>query len=59
MRDISSALNNIMRTEQCSSIYAFFLLTEKTKDGENDGIRELQSKSSEKTGRRLRNTGYF
>lgn len=59
MRDISSALNNIMQKEQCSSIYAFFLLTEKTKDGENDGIRELQSKSSEKTGRRLRNTGYF
>lgn len=59
MKDISLALNNIMQAEQCSSIYAFFLLTEKTKDGDRDGICKLQSKSSEKTGGGLRNKGYF
>lgn len=58
MQDIGLALNTIMRDKQCSSIYAFFLLSDK-KEGDRDGIHKLQSKSNQKTGRRLRDTGNF
>ena len=58
MRDIGSALNIIMQKEQCSPIYAFFLLS-KEKEGDEDGICKLQSKSGKKIGRRLRDKGNF
>lgn len=58
MRDIGSALNIIMREEQCSPIYAFFLLSNK-KEGDEDGIHKLQSESSKKIGRRLRDKSNF
>lgn len=53
MQDIGYMLNYIMRKNNCSPTRAFLLLTE----GDANGIRELQSESKEKTGRRLRNTG--
>jgi hypothetical protein len=58
MQDIGTALTRIMRDKQCSSIYAFFLLTEK-KEGDINGIRKLQSEPEKKTGRRLCNPGDF
>lgn len=53
MQDIGYMLNYIMRKHNCSPTRAFLLLTE----GDTNGIRELQSKSKEKTGGRLCNTG--
>lgn len=50
MVDISSALQFQMQENQCSPIYAFFLLSE----GDKDGVRLLQSQSKTKSGRRLR-----
>ena len=58
MQDIGFALNSIMQDKQCSSIYAFFLLSEK-KEGEEDGIHKLQSKPKKKVGRRLCHTSNF
>ena len=52
MQDISVALDIIMRDKQCSPIYAFFLLSQ-TKEGGQDGLHKLQSKSKKKVGRRL------
>ncbi len=51
MRDIGSALNEIMQNENCSPIRAFFLFAQE--EGDKDGIYKLQSKSSEKVSRRL------
>ena len=59
MQDIGKALDEIMRSRQCSSIYAFLLLSENKKEGGKDGICKLQSKSTKETGRRLRNTRDF
>lgn len=55
MQDIGLALSNIMSDKQCSSIYAFFLLSEK-KEGDKNGIYKLQSESDKETCRRLRDT---
>lgn len=50
MRDISGILNKIMQEKQCSSVYAFLLLSE----GEDkNGLYKLQSKPNEKISRRL------
>ena len=57
MQDIGSALNSIMQSEQCSPIYAFFLLSGK-KVGENN-VHELQSESKTKAGRGLCNKSNF
>ena len=57
MQDIGMTLDRIMRDENCSPIRAFFILT--NEEGEKDGIRELQSKSCTKVGRRLRDKGNF
>lgn len=54
MQDIGVALNRIMLDKQCSPVYAFFLLSEKQKEGGTDGLYKLQSESKKKTGRRLR-----
>lgn len=59
MQDIGNALSAIMQTKQCSSIYAFFLLSGKQKEGEVDGLYKLQSQPKEKTGGRLCNKGYL
>ena len=50
MRDIGFVLNDIMRTNNCSSVCALFMLTEKDKERE---LHKLQSASSEKSSRRL------
>lgn len=54
MQDIGKALNTIMQNKQCSSIYAFLLLSEDMKEGEAGGIRKLQSESETEISRRLR-----
>ena len=59
MQDIGSVLNEIMLTENCSSVRAFFLLSENPERRPSDGLRKLQSKSNEKTRRRLRNKSDF
>lgn len=58
MRDIGSTLSNIMSDKQCSSICAFFLLSEQ-KVGDKDGLCKLQPKPKKKTGRRLRDKSNF
>ena len=58
MQDIGTALSNIMLDKQCSSICAFFLLSEK-KEGVSNGLCQVQSESEKKTGRRLRDKGDF
>lgn len=55
MQDIGSALNSIMQSEQCSPIYAFFLLSGK-KVGDNR-VHKLQPESKEKTSRGLCDKG--
>ena len=55
MRDIGMTLNQIMRHENCSSIRAFFLYSQN--EGDSDVLHKLQSKSSEETCGRLRNSG--
>ena len=55
MQDIGLALSNIMSDKQCSSIYAFFLLSEK-EEGDKNGIYKLQSESDKETCMRLRDT---
>lgn len=59
MRDISFALNTIIKTKQCSPIHAFVLLSENEKEGEIDGLHKLQSKSQKKISGRLRNQSDF
>ena len=59
MQDIGTALNTIMQDKQCSSIYAFLILSQSEKEGDEDGICKLQSKSGKEIGRRLRNTSNF
>lgn len=55
MVDISSALQSKMQENQCSPIYAFFLLSE----GGKDGVRLLQPQSKTESGRRLRDKSNF
>lgn len=56
MRDIGTALNEIMQKKKCSPVYALFILA----NGEQkDELRELQSESGEKVSRRLRYTSNF
>lgn len=57
MRDIGSALTQIMRDEQCSPVRAFFLLSENR--GDKDGIHKLQPKSEKETSRGLRDKSNF
>ena len=57
MRDIGMTLNKIMWDQECSPIRALFILA--NEEGDEDGIRELQSKSREETGRGLCHTGDF
>ena len=59
MRDISLALDTIIKAKQCSPIHAFVLLSENEKEGEIDGLHKLQSKSQKEISRRLRNQGNF
>lgn len=54
MQDIGKALNTIMQNKQCSSIYAFLLLSKDREEGDADGIHKLQSEPTKKTCRRLR-----
>ena len=54
MQDIGKALNTIMQNKQCSSIYAFLLLSKDREEGDADGICKLQFEPTKKTGRRLR-----
>lgn len=54
MQDIGNALNTIMQNKQCSSIYAFLLLSKDKEEGDADGIHKLQPKSKTKISRRLR-----
>lgn len=54
MVDIGNVLNDIMKAKECSPVYAFFLLAEDTKEGDTDGICNLQPKSKKETRRRLR-----
>lgn len=57
MRDIGMTLNKIMWDQECSPIRALFILA--NEEGDEDGIRELQSKSREEIGRRLCHTSDF
>ena len=60
MQDIGSVLNEIMLTENCSSVRAFFLLSENLEGRRtSNGLHKLQPKSNEKTRRRLRNKSDF
>ena len=52
MVDISSALQIKMQENQCSPIYAFFLISD---EGRTDGVRLLQSQSTKESSGRLRN----
>lgn len=52
MRDIGMLLSDIMEDTKCSSICAFFLLSEK-KVGDSCGVHKLQPKSETKTSGRL------
>ena len=49
MQDIGKVLNVIMQTEQCSSIYALFLLLKK--EGDENGLYKLQPESKTKISR--------
>lgn len=60
MQDIGNALNMIMQNEKCSPICAFFLLSEKQKEGDMiDGIYKLQPKPKKEVSRRLRDKSNF
>lgn len=59
MVDIGNVLNNIMKAKDCSPVYAFFLLAEDTKEGDTDGICNLQPESKKKTRRRLRDKSHI
>lgn len=54
MQDIGYMLNAIMKSENCNSMHALFILTGKDKQ---DGLCILQPESSQKAGRRLRDKG--
>lgn len=54
MVDIGNVLNNIMKAKECSPVYAFFLLAEDTKEGDTDGICNLQPEPKKETRGRLR-----
>ncbi len=49
MQDIGQVLQETMRKEQCSSLRAFFILSEDKE--KQHGIYILQSESDKKTGR--------
>ena len=54
MRNVSVDLQEIIVKNQCTPTSAFLFLM-----GENNELYPIQSKSKEKTGRRLRNTSNF
>lgn len=58
MKDIGLMLNKIMQEKQCSSVYALLLL-HKEEGRIDDGIHKLQSESSKKASRRLRDKSSF
>ena len=59
MQDIGVALTTIMQAKQCSPICAFFLLSEKQKEGDINGIHKLQPEPEKKVSRRLCNKSNF